>query len=274
MSVLEQLRRAMASEKPWAARFSDEPDFVIEATNTANETGKVADLDLKGFQPITGYLYFVKIRHWAQDGLSDAQKLFSESEWAILGSNVAGTDPVLASGGGVPAAGGRDGNIMRAFGFIGGAATAYGRVHVEHVMGTGDTATKTSPGCSIAASPDGLDDMTLPAHRISKVIGQNLYDPSYSAADGQLLAFAAAGGTDGISTADNDGTGAQGAPGAGAVISGTFELTPPASAFLAVDGSPDPGTIDVHIITSENDAFNHYIEVFVAKPIAIPVNGA
>jgi hypothetical protein len=268
-SFIEQLKLAQNGDKPWAARLARKPDFIIEATTTASETGKVADLDTKGFAPKTGYMYPVLIRHFAQ---TDNDRYFQELSFTIMGSDTAGTDPIVLGDGALTT--GVQGKIERAFGIIAGAAHSYGRTHYRGVLGVESTDGTTSQGVALGDGTAGVYALTFGLNRTARINGVHIEQETPAAAEGGygvVLDVAPAGTADLNIVQQDDGTVATNAT-AGTTFDIDMEVYPPYNVVLVVDGTPDPGTIDVHVSGNATDDVNHRIEVFIGDPIAVPFN--
>lgn len=260
---IEKSKLAEDNQKPWAARKAGAPDFVMEATTTASETGAVEDLTTdKGFVPKAGYLYPVKLRYFAQDA---EDRWTFERDYVILG----GTTPVITGGD----------EITNAIGLIAGAAAKYGKCHAAANFDSSDTAIVTavgastltsvnSAGCSIGNIATNTAVLTHPIARVApkRVLGVNA-SPDVATATEALHAsvFPANSTTMSIFTTDTAVPGADGFDDDGR-IDVSFYIEPPPNGFLVMNGN----NVEAHVSMDASDNVRHRLEVFVGEPIAAP----
>lgn len=234
------------------------PDVSVVATTTTNDSDVVLTLS-DYFTFSSGVYYPVTLRHYAQ---TENDRYFQELEYLVIGSTTAGTDPVVIGDGAM--ATGVQGKIKRAFGVLAGAAQAYGRVSYNGVLDVEATDGTNSHGVAAGAGSSGVYALTLPLSRTARVIGVHVEQETFAAAE---AAYGVVEDLTAIRVVQaDDGTGATNAT-ASTNITATLDLYPPVNAFLVVNGTPDPGTVQVYVLGISSDEVRHRVDVFVGDPI-------
>lgn len=255
---IEKSKLAEDNQKPWAARKAGAPDFVMEATTTASETGAVEDLTTdKGFVPKAGYLYPVKLRYFAQDA---EDRWTFERDYVILG----GTTPVITGGK----------TISNAIGLIAGAAVDYGSTRTSYPIVDGAIGTilaNSSAGTSLADVDSGNGVITHPIARAT--LGVRCVSAHF-AADVETIgerrhvqvASQATSTTSTLSISTINGTEAVGVPTDDGELTFELYIEPPPNGFLTMNGN----NVEAHVSMDASDNVRHRLEVFVGEPIAAP----
>ncbi len=266
--VIPEWVKFQAQNQVTMARTLGFPIISIAVTTTTSDTGSVLDLTetlaTLGIPFSTGFDYPITLRHTFQ---TENDRYFQELHYMVVGSSVAGTDPVLVGDGTMTT--GVQGRLGRAFGVLAGAAQAYGRVHYRGVLDAEAADGTCSQGITMAAGTAGVYALTFPLNRVARINGVHVEQETPAAAEagyGVVLDVAAAGTADFNVVQQDDGTVATNAT-AGTAFDIDLEVFPPANAFLVMDGTPDPGHIDVHVLGLASDEMRHRIDVIVGFPI-------
>lgn len=256
------------------ARTLGFPIISVTVTTTTNDTGSVLDLTEKlaelGIAFTTGFYYPITLRHFVQ---TENDRYFQELDYLVIASSTAGTDPLIVGDGEMTT--GVQGEINRAFGVNAGAAFKYGRVHYRGTLDAEATDGTNSQGTAMGAGSSGVYAMTWGIARTVRVNGVHVEQETPSAAEagyGVVLDPTSGGGSLNVVQQD-DGTVATNAT-AGTFFDVDLEVFPPANAFLVMDGTPDPGHIDVHVTGISSDECLHRIDVIVGFPIPNPFQGS
>jgi hypothetical protein len=257
------------------ARALDFPAVSVTVTTTTSDTGEILDLTTTlsalGISFDLGFYYPITLRHHFQ---TENDRYFQELDYMIIGSSTAGTDPIIIGDGTMTT--GVQGKLGRAFGVLAGAARTYGRVHYRGVLDAETTDGTCSQGITLGAGTAGVYALTFPLNRTARVNGVHVEQETPAAAEagyGVVLDVAAAGTADFNVVQQDDGTVATNAT-AGTTFDIDLEVFPPANAFLVMDGTPDPGHIDLHILGIASDECLHRVDVYLGRPIPAPFQGS
>jgi len=264
----ELVRRALAGDDAAGAKLADKPQFVcsgkvgVDDSDTDTVASEICDLVDSGVVFAANTVRKIRLKCYMND---DDNLYFEETEQYVYCSPAGnellfGSQKLLAGGA----------TLVTATTLTN---QAFGLVHTENVMGTGTTATKQSAGFTIADSPDGLDDVAHPANRIMQVVGANLFDPAYTATDGQLMQYKPVDGdaaqTDNLQHIQaDDGTSPQ-APGSGAIMSLTAILWPPAHAEVVITSGQPSINVSLPDLSLGDRVTNWTVEVYVGDPVAL-----
>ncbi len=261
--LLLKSRRLAADNSAELAKSFGFPSISVDVTTTTNDSGEVLNLS-DYFDFPSGMMIPVTLRHYAR---TDNDRYFQELEYLVIGSETAGTDPVIVGDGAMTT--GVQGKIKRAFGVLAGAAQAYGRVHAKSVVDTEATDGLNSHGVAMAAFSTGNSALTFPLSRAVKVIGTNVSGSDATLANNRSIRVQApaAAGTAAILTASEGATDALADPAATSIVEAELELYPPVNAFLVMDGTPDPGEVLVYVLGISSDQVRHRVDVFIGEPI-------
>ena len=276
--ILPEWMKFQAQNPVTMARTLGYPECSIDVTTTTSDTGSVLDLTEQlatlGIGMTTGFYYPITLQHSFQ---TENDQYFPELHYMIRASSVAGTDPVIIGDSAMTT--GVQGKLGRAFGLLAGVAQGYGRISLN-AAGAGNTATEAvdgtnSHGVALADwSTSGA--LTFPLCRTARVVGFHYAEDAGTIGDLRLMQVRAlaAAGTATLDVATLGGTEALTAPNGTNQYSVTLDAYPPANAFLVMDGTPDPGHIDVHVLGIASDEVRHQIGVVVGFPIPIPFFGS
>ena len=250
------------------ARVLDTPQARGVATTTTNDTGEVVDLDSVDSSGLprllTSTFYLVRLRHWAA---STQNIYYQETEQLVRGSQTTGTDPVLVG----------DARVIHAAGIINGAAVMFGRVKLRSAVASGATTETTdgttSAGLAIGNFTAGVAALTFPVSRTAIPIGAQYAASTYSATAGSratINTVNAGAGTASVELASADDGALDTNPSDG-TLSLELDITPPVNAFLSVNGTPDPGVVEVHVTGVSSVTYRHYVEVYISEGVHVPL---
>lgn len=251
-SAGEKLKLGQAGDEPWAARLNRQPDFIIDATTTASETGSVGDLTAtKGLSLAAGYVYPVRLRYSAQDG---EDRWSFERHYRILG----GTTPVITGGE----------EIQNAIGLIAGAAVKYGNIKAQATY-SGDTATavplNSTPGSSLGNNATNTVTLT---HPIARANPKNFWSqPARAAAavaGARTVDVIAANATTASAFISDVASPTAAAPSGTLNVYGYIE--PPPNGFLTMSTN----NVQAHVSMDASDNVLHRLEIFVDDPVPQP----
>jgi hypothetical protein len=266
-ALVPKARKFLADDAAQLAKIFDFPDISVVVTTSTNDSGLVLNLS-DYFDFPSNMIIPVYLRHYAQ---TENDRYYQELSYMIVGSETAGTDPVIIGDGDMST--GVQGKIREAFGVLNGAAQAYGRVSLN-VTGTTTTTTEAtdgtnSHGVSIGAWSTGVGTLVLPLNRTARVVGWNAAEDAGTIGDVRHLQvrtpLTSTGGTVDIATIN--GTEALADPTGSNQYTVTFDLYPPVNAFLVMNGTPDPGEIGVYVSGISSDEVKHRVDVFIGQPI-------